>query len=606
MLLIRPVKLFSLTMSLLLFGSNGSLAQYPSNTVSVKLSNAILSRWNTTASAGRVCIDKMTAKGWEYSNSIVLHGIEKVYEKLDPVTYQSYLTYVKAYIDDYVDAGGNIVSGEMAENLDKIHPGISVLFLYEHYKSISATDSLRYRTAATYLRNYLIGPASTYPKTAEGGYYHKNNATYTNVMMLDGIYMAHPFLARYGRIFNDPVALDTAANQALLLASHLHNSSIHLLYHAYDYARTRTWASAATGISYEVWSRGMGWYVMALVDILKYLPHAHPKYNSLLVLLQDLAIGIQANQDPGTGLWYQIVNKPAGSPANYLETSGSAMFVYAIKTAVDSGWISNSYSTVAQNGWNGILSKVSTHADGGPQVNDFAPAMGVQGTSAANAYTAYVNILPVDVPGTAHPHGYAAVLMAASVMELSGMSTLPLQFSYARGSNSNGYTQLQWAFEEEDQVAYYKIDKAETLGLFTENATVNANHQSEYSWQDSQPIHGYNFYRIRAVTLTGKIIYSPVIRIQDRMQEGLQLLLYPNPASSQQYLHLQFTGMVPGQYSFMLSNAAGNMVWNKLFSCNANNGSETLLLPVPLPTGFYIITVNDQRKKIFTRKVLIR
>ncbi|MBK6827571.1 MAG: hypothetical protein IPG86_12165 [Chitinophagaceae bacterium] len=115
-------------MSLLLVGSTGSFAQYPSNTVSVKLSNAILSRWNSSPSGGRVCIDKMTAKGWEYSNSIVLHGIEKVYEKLDPVTYQSYLTYVKAYIDDYVDAGGNIVSGEMAENLDKIHPGISVLF----------------------------------------------------------------------------------------------------------------------------------------------------------------------------------------------------------------------------------------------------------------------------------------------------------------------------------------------------------------------------------------------------------------------------------------------------------------------------------------------
>lgn len=606
MLLIRPVKIFFITLSLLLTGSSGSFAQYPTNTVSVKLSNAILSRWNTSASGGRVCVDKMTAKGWEYSNSIVLHGIEKVYEKLDPVTYQSYLTYAKAYIDDYVDAGGNIVAGEMAQNLDKIHPGISVLFLYEHYKSSSATDSLRYRTVATYLRNYLIGPSSTYPKTAEGGYYHKNNATYTNVMMLDGIYMAHPFLARYGRIFNDQAALDTAANQALLLASRLHNPTVHLMYHAYDHARTRTWANASTGVSYEVWSRGMGWYVMALVDILKYLPQAHPKYNSLLLLLQDLAIGIQSNQDPGTGLWYQVVNKPAGSPANYLETSGSAMFVYAIQTAVDSGWISNSYSTVAQNGWNGILSKISTHADGGPQVNDFAPAMGVQGTSAANAYAAYVNILPVDVPGTAHPHGYAAVLMAASVMELSGMSTLPLQFNYTRGRISNGFASLQWSFDEEDQLVHYKIDKAEAGGVFTETATVNAENLRGYSWTDGAPINGYALFRIRAFTVTGKIIYSPVISIQEKDREGLQVLLYPNPVSAQQYLHLQLTGMLSGDYTVSLINATGICFWNKLIRVNGNNVSETLVLPVPVSAGYFIVTVTDQRKKVYAGKVLIR
>lgn len=593
-------------MSLLLVGSTGSFAQYPSNTVSVKLSNAILTRWNSSPSGGRVCIDKMTAKGWEYSNSIVLHGIEKVYEKLDPVTYQSYLTYVKAYIDDYVDAGGNIVSGEMAENLDKIHPGISVLFLYEHYKSISATDSLRYRTAATYLRNYLIGPSSSYPKTAEGGYYHKNNATYTNVMMLDGIYMAHPFLARYGRIFNDQTALDTAANQALLLASHLHNATVHLMYHAYDHARTRAWASASTGVSYEVWSRGMGWYVMALVDILKYLPHAHPKYNSLLLLLQDLAIGIQANQDPGTGLWYQVVNKPSGSPANYLETSGSAMFVYAIQTAVDSGWISNSYSPVAQNGWNGILSKISTHADGGPQVNDFAPAMGVQGTSAVNAYAAYVNILPVDVPGSAHPHGYAAVLMAASVMELSGMSTLPLQFRYTGGNNTNGYAQLQWAFDEEDQVAHYKVDKAGAGSVFREEATISVNQNNEYNWKDRSPINGYAIYRIRAITITGKTIFSPVIRIQDKNSEGLRVLIYPNPLFQNQEINIQLSGMVPGNYTVTLSNAIGNRVWNRYLSIIGNSWTKTMVLPAPVTKGYYLITVNEERKKVFSGKILIR
>jgi unsaturated rhamnogalacturonyl hydrolase len=130
--------------------------------------------------------------------------------------------------------------------------------------------------------------------------------------------------------------------------------------------------------------------------------------------LANLAIGIKNTQNAATGLWYQVVNKGTSS-GNYLETSGSAMFVYAIKVAVDSGWISSTYLTVAQSGWTGLKTKIATYTDGKPQIKGFAPAMGVQ-----NNYAAYVAILPVNSPtpsGTQHPHGYAAILIAASVME---------------------------------------------------------------------------------------------------------------------------------------------------------------------------------------------
>lgn len=174
------------------------------------------------------------------------------------------------------------------------------------------------------------------------------------------------------------------------------------------------------------------------------------------------------------------------------------------------------------------------------------------------------------------------------------------------GSNSNGYTQLQWAFEEEDQVANYKIDKAETLGLFTENVMVNANHQSDYSWQDSQPIHGYTFYRIKAVTLTGKIIYSPVIRIQDRMKVATATVVSQSGIQSAVSPFTVYRNGTRRVFGYAPRMQQGIWFWNKLFSSRPIKGVKMPLLPVPLPTGFYIITVNDQRKKIFTRKVLIR
>ena len=126
-----------------------SLAQgQASNTWSVKFSNAILSRYTPT-------INAMTAKGWEYSNTIILHGIEKVYNQVNTA---SYLNYIKAFIDTYLNADGSFKATVTLTSLDRIHPGISVLFLYEKLKSNPA-DSAKYRTAATNLRNVLVGGA---------------------------------------------------------------------------------------------------------------------------------------------------------------------------------------------------------------------------------------------------------------------------------------------------------------------------------------------------------------------------------------------------------------------------------------------------------------
>lgn len=372
-----------------------------SGTWSYKFADAILRRYTPT-------VDALTHKGWEYSNSIVLHGIEKVYINTRDTTY---LNYIKAYVDTYINAAGNFVPGSLAPTLDKIHPGLLCLFLFKE------KGLLKYKTAATNIRDYLL-TSGAFNKTPDGGYWHKNDGNYNNVMMLDGIYMAAPFMAKYGYMFNDTACTNTAVFQALLMASHVNNSSTHLLKHAWDYSKQKSWADPATGVSNEVWSRGVGWYAMALIDILQYVPPDHPGLDQLRSLLDSVAAGIKANQDANTGLWYQVINKQ-DSAANYLETSGSGMFIYALKTAVDNDWIDTSYLSVAQKGWIGLQNKIAIYTDGLPQIKSFAPAMGVQ-----NNYTAYVSApyRPVDcpAPGTftiQHPHGYCGLLMAASAME---------------------------------------------------------------------------------------------------------------------------------------------------------------------------------------------
>ena len=370
----------------------------------IQFSDAIISRWPSG-------INSMTSKGWEYSNSIVLLGMANVYEKTNNA---NYLTYIKTYVDGYIGTDGTGVATSLAQNLDKIHPGMLCLWLYEK------TGTLKYKTAATTIRNYLLQTGTgAYPRTPENGFWHKNTTTYINVMMCDGIYMASPFLAKYGALFNDVVATNEAAFQTMIIYSHVYNASNKLVYHAWNYDKTTyNWSNTTTGVSSQVWSRGMGWYMMALVDILEYLPTNHARYPEIKTALQNLCEGLKNYQNSTNGLWHQVLQNPTGV-GNWIETAGSGMFIYAMKKAINKGLIDATiYSPVVNNAWTGMKTYITTHTDNKPKINSFAPAMGVLAT-----YNNYINITPTSCPGSAHPHGYCAVLMASALMEYSWLDT---------------------------------------------------------------------------------------------------------------------------------------------------------------------------------------
>ncbi len=337
-------------------------------------------------------IDAVTGKGWEYTNGIILQGMAAVYEKTgDP----KYLDYIRRFVDSNINQEGSVSLGS-DHNIDRIQPANLLLFLYEQ------TKDEKYRKAAAGVRAAF----AKFPKTAEGGFWHKTR--YPTEMWADGIYMAEPFVVRYAADFPpDGEAFDIAAFQVALIGEHALDPSTGLVRHAWDSDRNALWADKTTGLSPEVWSRGMGWYAMALVDILRYLPGDHPGTPRLRALFQQVAKGIKDTQDPATGLWFQVLNK--GKLAdNWHETSGSGMFVYAIKTGVDRGYLDSSYLEVANRGWAGMKSKIKTTSDGSPVITDSVEGMGVQPD-----YAGYVGKRRVENL----PHGLCAVMLASSVMD---------------------------------------------------------------------------------------------------------------------------------------------------------------------------------------------
>jgi unsaturated rhamnogalacturonyl hydrolase len=148
-------------------------------------------------------------------------------------------------------------------------------------------------------------------------------------MWLDGLYMGSPFLAGYARTFNEPAAFDEVVRQIRLMDNHAYDAAAGLHYHGWDEKREQDWADPGTGRSASFWGRAIGWYAMSLVDCLDELPENHPGAGELRRIFVRLCEGLIRHQDPPTGLWWQVVDQP-NREGNYLESSASAMFVYAM------------------------------------------------------------------------------------------------------------------------------------------------------------------------------------------------------------------------------------------------------------------------------------
>lgn len=373
----------------------------PASALGPRLSAAIMGRYAPT-------IEEMGHYGWDHSNSAVLHGMQKVYQRTrDPAI----LKYIRDYADLFVNPDGSVKG--LRHNLDGMQPGVLCLFLYRE------TGEAKYLAAARTMRDIFIGTPdkpSTFKRTAEGGYWHKSEDHYKNVMSVDGLYMVYPFLVQYAVVAREPALFDVATAQILMVASHSFNTKFNLPYHGWDYGKEQPWANPITGTSSQFWSRSAGWFAMALVDVLEYLPSEHRDYGKLLFLYRSLAQGVKAAQKED-GFWYDVLDAPAAD-GNFAETSGSGMIVYALQKGVKLKLLDAGYQLTARRGWQALQRHVGTFGDGGPQIHSVAPGMGVQVD-----YAAYMAVRPVSVPPAEdrparhHPHGYIALLMASSVME---------------------------------------------------------------------------------------------------------------------------------------------------------------------------------------------
>jgi len=362
------------------------------NADAVHMAAAAMIRWNPD--------DQTVPVRWAYEEGVVWKGLENCWYNTGNARY---FKYIQHYIDRLVDKDGNILTYKIDDyNLDNIVCGRLLLLLYK------TTGQEKYYKAASLLRRQL----QDQPRTKEGSFWHKKK--YTNQVWLDGLYMAQPFYAEWAATFHEDSLFNDIARQFILIEQHARDIRSGLLYHGWDEARQEKWADKATGHSPHFWARAMGWYGMALVDVLDYFPANHPGRKPLLSILQRYAAAVQKVQDPSTGLWWDILDKP-GATGNYPESSASCMFVYTLAKATRMGYLSPSYLVGAKKGYAAILKKFITMDAGDiPSLQGTVSVSGLGGQPYRDGSYAYYTSEKVVAND---PKGVGAFLLAAGEME---------------------------------------------------------------------------------------------------------------------------------------------------------------------------------------------
>jgi unsaturated rhamnogalacturonyl hydrolase len=386
--------------------------------------------------------DRKSAR-WDYEQGLMLKALERVWQRTGDA---KYFTYIKHDLDQFIGKDGSIRTYKQDEyNLDNLATGHAVLLLAQ----VAGPDQEKSRLAAATLRKQLDGQ----PRTKAGGFWHKQR--YPNQMWLDGLYMAEPFYAEYSALTNDSKGFDDVAKQFALIEKNLVDPKTGLLYHGYDESRTQKWANKTTGQSPNFWDRGIGWYAMALVDVLDYLPASNPHHAELVKDLQRLAPVLAKYQNAQTGTWSLVMGQE-GRKGNYAEASGSSMFVYALAKGARLGYLDKKYAAVAKKGYDGLVKTFVATESGALAFNGTVSVGGLGGTPYRDGSYEYYLSEPLrrnDLKGVG-PFILASVEMEIAAENAVGQGkTVGLDYYFNHELRKNAFTGQpeQWHYTWEER-----------------------------------------------------------------------------------------------------------------------------------------------------------
>lgn len=322
---------------------------------------------------------------WSYTPGLELKAFLDVYE-----TYgnQAIYDYVFDWYNQIVNEDGTIKTYSVEKyNVDLICPGRSLFYFYDK------TGDEKFRKAIELLKSQL----DAHPRTEAGAFWHK--LIYPHQVWLDGVYMASPFYTEYAVRYlegeEQTKVFDEVITEFEVAAKYTFDPETKLYRHAWDESKSMFWCNPETGQSQHCWGRALGWYVIAAVDVLDYLPEDYAGREKLISLLQTILAELPKWADKESGVWYQVLDQP-GREGNYLEATCSAMFSYAYLKSVRLGYIDESYSQYALDLYQNVVDTfISTDDQGRISLEQCCSVGGLGGSNNRMGDYAYYLSEPV-------------------------------------------------------------------------------------------------------------------------------------------------------------------------------------------------------------------
>ena len=319
---------------------------------------------------------------WNYIDGCMITACLSLYKTTGD---EKFLKFSKKFLDYFVKNGGVIETYSVEEyNLDNINQGKNLFTLYD------LTGKQRYRDAIETIRSQL----ETQPRTREGNFWHKK--IYPWQVWLDGTYMAQPFYMEYETRYNGMRGCLDSYRQFMNVKKYMKDPVTGLYYHGYDESRQMYWANPETGCSPNFWLRAMGWFLVAMVDVLERMDEQlYFEYRAIMSMFKDAAEAMLAFQDTETGMFWQVIDKP-GIPGNYLESSGTALFAYAVLKGVRLGYLPKRFDAYGEKAFYGTCDKyLGVSADGKLQLSGICLVAGLGGATHRDGSLEYYFSEPV-------------------------------------------------------------------------------------------------------------------------------------------------------------------------------------------------------------------
>ena len=276
---------------------------------------------------------------WNYIDGCMITALMKIAEIKNE---DRYFDFAESFIDYYVADDGSILGYDKAKyNLDDVNEGRVLFELYEK------TGKEKYRLAIERQMEHL----KEQPRTCTGNFWHK--LIYPDQIWLDGVYMAQVFSVKYAKYFGGGDYSDPLM-QIKNVRRYMRDEATGLYYHGLDCSKRAFWSDSETGLSKNFWLRSIGWFAVAMADVIE-LTDGETR-EEISSLLAELLEGIAKYRDSESGMYYQVVNMP-GREGNYLETSGSSMIAYAMMKAARLGVVDKNYSDIGKKTFDGICER---------------------------------------------------------------------------------------------------------------------------------------------------------------------------------------------------------------------------------------------------------